>query len=44
MSIEQMKAALLKAYSGQAWYDKVQRMSDKQIVAVYYRMLNANQL
>lgn len=44
MSVEQMRDALMKAYPGQRWSDKVKKMSDNQVIAVYYRMLNAKQL
>lgn len=44
MSVEQMRAAILKVYSGDRWAYKVKRMSDKQVIAVYYRLLNNKQL
>lgn len=44
MSVEQMRAAIAKAYSGQRWEDKVKAMSSNQVIAVYNRMLNKNQL
>lgn len=44
MSIELMRDAILKVYPGKAWEDKVANMSDNQIIAVYYKFLNNNQL
>jgi hypothetical protein len=40
MSIAQMREWLLQQYhSARGWVAKVERMSDKQVVAVYYRMI-----
>ena len=44
MSIEQMREALMKSYPSQKWQDKVLKMSDNQIIAIYTRMLNAKTL
>ena len=45
MSVEQMRAVLKKQYSGAyKWVNRVNKMSDAQVIAVYYRMLNAHQL
>lgn len=44
MSVDLMRDAILKVYDGQKWKDKVARMSDNQIIAVYYKFLNNNQL
>lgn len=45
MSIEQMRAILMKQYRGAyKWQSKVKQMSDKQIMAIYFRMLNAGKL
>lgn len=51
MSIAQMRLAIKEApkynYTRRAqltWSDKVDRMSDKQVVAVYYRMLRGGEL
>lgn len=42
MSVEQMKMYILARYNfAPAWRDKVARMSDDQIIAIYYRMLNS---
>ena len=45
MSVEQMRAVLKQQYSGAyKWVNRVNKMSDAQVIAVYYRMLNAHQL
>lgn len=47
MSIEQMKAILKKCpryKQSWKWINKVNAMSDSQVVAVYYRMLNTGML
>ena len=45
MSVEAMRAVLKKQYNGaRKWITRVSSMSDNQVVAVYYRMLNSGQL
>lgn len=44
MTTEQMRQALLTAYSGQKWREKVKRMSDGQVFVVYNRLKNNNKL
>lgn len=45
MSVEQMRAVLKKQYNGAyKWVNRVNKMSDSQVIAVYYRMLYAHQL
>ena len=45
MSVEQMRAVLKKQYNGAyKWVNRVNKMSDSQVIAVYHRMLYANQL
>ena len=45
MSIEQMRAVLMKQYNGAfKWVNRVKNMSDRQVIAVYFRMLNAGTL
>lgn len=39
-----MKQAILDAYPWPTWEAKVAKMSDKQIAAVYMRLLNQNKL
>lgn len=38
MTIEQMRAVLAEKYPSEKWRDKVARMSDSQIVAVYRKL------
>lgn len=45
MSVGAMRAVLRKQYNGAyKWVNRVNNMSDGQVVAVYYRMLNSGQL
>lgn len=45
MSVQQMRAVLKRQYNGAyKWVNRVNKMSDDQVIAVYYRMLNAHQL
>lgn len=45
MSVEAMRAVLKEQYNGAyKWVNRVNSMSDDQVVAVYYRMLNSGQL
>ena len=45
MSVEQMRAILKKQYKGACkWVNKVNKMSDNQVIAIYHRMLYAHQL
>lgn len=45
MSVEQMRAILIKQYNGAwKWINRVNKMSDSQVIAIYYRMLHAGQL
>lgn len=45
MSVEQMRAILKRQYKGAyKWVNRVNKMSDAQVVAVYHRMLYAHQL
>lgn len=34
------RQAVLSAYPGKRWAEKVQKMSDNQIIAVYFRLKN----
>jgi hypothetical protein len=43
-STEQKRQALLAAYSGQTWLDKVKKMSDEQVVAIYLRLKKQNKI
>ena len=45
MSVDAMRAVLKNQYNGgYKWINRVNKMGDNQIVAVYYRMLNSGQL
>ena len=45
MSVEQMRAILKVQYGGSyKWVNKVNNMSDTQVIAVYRRMLGSGQL
>lgn len=45
MHVDQMRAILKRQYHGAyKWVNKVNKMSDDQVVAVYHRMLYAHQL
>lgn len=39
MSIEQMRAYLQELYPSERWKAWVQRMPDRQVIAVYYRKI-----
>ena len=39
MTLEQMRAEVARLYSGYGWRDKVARMPDKQILAIYQRQV-----
>ena len=44
MSTDQMRERVAQAYSGENWRKKVYRMSDNQIVAIYYRLLRQGKI
>lgn len=44
MNTEQMKQALLKAYPGNRWAEKVKKMSEGQVFTVYTRLKNAGKI
>lgn len=45
MSAEAMRAVLKRQYGGSyKWINRVNKMGDNQVIAVYYRMLNSGQL
>ena len=45
MSVEAMRSVLKAQYGGAyRWVNRVNKMGDNQVVAVYYRMLNSGQL
>lgn len=44
MTVQQMRDALSKAYSGPDWPYKVKRMSDQQVYVVYTRLKREGKL
>ena len=45
MDVNAMRAILMSQYYGaKKWQDKVRNMSEKQVMAIYYRLLNSGQL
>lgn len=36
MSVSNMRSAIAKVYPGQSWKYKVAKMSDQQVIAVYF--------
>lgn len=45
MSVEAMRAVLKKQYNGAyKWVNRVNKMSEAQVIAVYKRMLGSGQL
>lgn len=44
MSTEQMRAEITKTYQGADWVEKVKKMTDQQVIAVYYRLLDQGRL
>ena len=44
MSVAEMRRAIGKVYDGEKWKEKVRNMSDAQVTAIYYKMINAGQI
>ena len=45
MNVEQMRDILCKQYhNAPKWVDKVSKMPDNQVIAIYMRMLNAGRI
>lgn len=45
MSVDQMRAILKRQYNGAfKWVNRVNKMSDDQVIAIYHRMLYAHKL
>lgn len=44
MTIDEMRKAVKDAYQWKLWREKVDRMSDKQVVAVYNRLKAQNKV
>lgn len=41
-SVEQMRERIAKAYGGDIWQDKVKKMPEQQVIAIYLKMLRDN--
>lgn len=39
MSVNQMMDIVANKYPSKAWREKVAKMNDKQIIAIYYKMI-----
>lgn len=39
MEVSQMRAKIIKVYPGERWRNKVSKMSDDQVIAIYHRFL-----
>ncbi|MCX7817552.1 MAG: hypothetical protein N2317_08625 [Syntrophales bacterium] len=44
MSVAQMRNAIVKVYPGEKWKQKVLKMSDGQVIAVYHNFLSSKKL
>jgi len=44
MTNDQMREKVSEAYSGDKWKQKVRRMPDDQIIAIYYRLLKSGKI
>lgn len=42
MKVSQMRNEVMTAYVGNAWKDKVKKMSDNQIIAIYHKLQRHN--
>lgn len=40
MSVADMRAAIAKVYPGISWKNKVARMADQQVMAIYFSFLH----
>lgn len=40
MTVERMRCCVCEAYDNSTWSYKVEKMSDNQVIAIYYRMLD----
>lgn len=43
-SIDSMRKRISEVYDSWIWRDKVAKMPDKQVMAIYYKMLETNKL
>ena len=44
MSVDQMRSAVIKVYTSEKWRQRVKEMPENQIIALYYKFLNAGKI
>jgi hypothetical protein len=44
LTIEDKRQAVARAYSGRAWREKVDKMTDPQVIAIYFRLKAQNKI
>lgn len=44
MTVGEMRRAISKAYDGKKWKDRVRKMTDEQVTAIYYKMTSSGQI
>lgn len=44
MDVRQMRVRVQETYSGQRWLDKVRKMQDDQIVALYFSLVKQGKI
>lgn len=44
MTVYDIRAAVKSRYNNRTWHTRVDRMPDKQVIAIYYRMLRSGEL
>lgn len=40
MNLHEMRNFISKAYPGQAWKNRVKKMGESQVIAIYYNLIN----
>lgn len=44
MTVEQMRESISKAYNTDSWKNKVKKMNEANVIAVYYRFLREGKI
>jgi len=44
MEVNKMRELVKSAYSGLRWNTRVDKMSDKQVIAIYYNLVNQGRI
>jgi hypothetical protein len=44
MSAAEMRMAVSKAYDGEKWKDRVKKMPEDQLVAIYYSLIKSKKI